>query len=411
MWQMLKDTFKEWTEDKVPRLSAALAFYTMLSIAPLLIITLKIVGLFLRKKENLDQTVTSYLSSVSSPQTADTFKQIIENIKQPTGAIATAVSIIILLFSASGVFGELQTSMNEVWEITPRPNRGIMATIKERFFSITLVLGVAFLLLVSLIISSVLTSLSHTMMPGASIISKIVELVVSIGVITCLFALLFKYLPDAVVRWKYVWIGAVVTAVLFTIGKWGLSIYLTKGTTASAFGAMGSLVALLIWVYYSSQIFFFGAELIQVHAAREGHPIRPDETAMRIEEAKHGGKEEKPQETWYPAVPARRELAVAPAYATASTGENGGGGAGSKLLMLAAGVAVGKFLLGSSDKGGKKLAVGTLVEPGFVTRRKHFENKEYVLRFRPPKFVARAADKVQRGYQEVKNRISEYIEK
>ncbi|HEV8291404.1 MAG TPA: YihY/virulence factor BrkB family protein [Tepidisphaeraceae bacterium] len=408
----MKDTFREWIEDKVPRLSAALAFYTMLSIAPLLIITVKIIGLFLRKKEHLDQMVINYLSSVSSPQTAETFNQILASTKSPgAGLLATTVSVIILLFSASGVFGELQTSMNEVWEIAPRPNRGLLATIKDRFFSITLVLGVAFLLLVSLIISSVLSSLSHSMMPSASIVSKIVEFVVSIGVITCLFALLFKYLPDAVVRWKYVWIGAAVTAVLFTIGKWGLSIYFTKGTTASAFGAMGSLVALLIWVYYSSQIFFFGAELIQVYAAQEGHPIRPDETAMRIDEAAtaQGKEKKKPQETWYPAVPARRELAVVPAYATTST-SNGGSSAGSKLLMLAAGVAVGKFLLSGGGKGGKKLNVAAIVEPGYVTRRKHFENKEYVFRFRPPKFVARAADQVRRGYKKVKNCISEYIE-
>src|SRR5882762_10840465 len=158
---------------------------------------------------------------------------------------------------------------------------------------------------------------------------------------------------------------------------------------------MGSLVALLIWVYYSSQIFFFGGELIQVYAEHEGHPIRPNERAMYIDEARPaaGKGREKPQETWYPAVPARRELAVAPTYATASAPN--GGGAGSKLLMLAAGVAVGKFLLGGGGKGGRKLAVGSIVEPGFVTRRKHFENKEYVFRFRPPRFVARAADQVQ----------------
>jgi hypothetical protein len=284
-----------------------------------------------------------------------------------------------------------------------------MATIKDRFFSLTLVLGVAFLLLVSLVINTVLSTLSKHLMPSQSILWQSVNFIVSLAIITCLFALIFKYLPDAVVRWKYVWIGAVVTSVLFTIGKWGLGIYLAHGTTASVFGAMGSLVALLIWVYYSSQIFFFGGELIQVYAAHEGHPIRPDEKAMSLQEAGHA-EEQKPQETWYPAVPARRELAVAPAYATASNG-NGGGSAGSKLLMLAAGVAVGKFLLSSTDKAGRKLKVAAIVEPGYVTRKKHFENKEYVFRFRPPKFVARAADQVQRGYKKVKNRISEYIEK
>jgi membrane protein len=414
MWQTIKDTFREWTEDKVPRLSAALAFYTMLSIAPLLIISFKIVSVVTRGR-GTKQQVQNYLASVSSPQAADTFKNILDQSQQPNmGVIATVVSLVILLFSASGVFGELQTSMNEVWEVAPRPNRGIWATIKERFFSMTLVLGVAFLLLVSLIVSTFLSTMSKRLMPGQSFIWQAINFIVSLAIVTGLFALIFKYLADAVVRWKYVWIGAAVTAVLFTIGKWALGIYLAKGTTASVFGAMGSLVALLIWVYYSSQIFFFGAELIQVYAAREGHPIRPDETAMPIEQAKTAsGKEQqqKPEETWYPAVPARRELAVAPAYATASSGNGGGSSAGSKLLMLAAGLAVGKFLLGGGGQGGKKLAVGTLVEPGFVTRRKHYQNKEYVVRFRPPRFVARAADSVQRGYERVKNRISEYIEK
>src|SRR5882672_4155456 len=158
MWQMLKDTFREWTEDKVPRLSAALAFYTMLSLAPLLIISFKIVSFIMRGK-GTEQQVENYLAGVSSPQAAETFRQILEKGQQPnSGLVATLVSIVILLFSASGVFGELQTSMNEVWEIAPRPNRGFMATIKDRFFSMTLVLGVAFLLLVSLIITTVIST-------------------------------------------------------------------------------------------------------------------------------------------------------------------------------------------------------------------------------------------------------------
>src|SRR5678816_692153 len=133
MWQTIKETFKEWTEDKVPRLSAALAFYTMLSIAPLLIIITKVVGMFLGSK-GLNENVEGYLSNISSPQFAETFHEILKNSQQPGGGvIATTVSVIVLLFSASGVFGELQTSMNEVWEIAPRPNRGFFATIKERF--------------------------------------------------------------------------------------------------------------------------------------------------------------------------------------------------------------------------------------------------------------------------------------
>jgi hypothetical protein len=263
---------------------------------------------------------------------------------------------------------------------------------------------------VSLIISTAISTMSNHLMPSQSLIWQAVNFIVSLAIITGLFALIFKYLPDAVVDWKYVWMGAVVTAVLFTIGKWGLGIYLANGTTASVFGAMGSLVALLIWVYYSSQIFFFGAELIQVYAARQGHPLKPDAKAMRIGEEQNlaTAGPQKPQEPWYPAVPARRELAMAPAYATAPS--HNGGGAGSKLLMLAAGVAVGKFLLGGGPQHGRKIRVDKLVEPGFVSRRKQFD-KEYVFRFHPPKFVAKAASKVQRGYQNVKNRIADYVEK
>ena len=421
MWQMLKDTFSEWTEDKVPRLSAALAFYTMLSLAPLLIILAKIISFVMNvvaNKKGGQDVVTNYITSVSSPQTAEAITQIFkQDAAQPSrGMLASIISLIILLISASGVFGELQTSMNEIFDVKPRPNRGIMATIKDRFFSMTLVLGVAFLLLVSLIVSTVLSSVSHKLMPSQSIIWQIVNFLVSISIITVLFALIFKYLPDVNVAWKPVWVGAITTGILFTIGKWGLGLYLSKASTVSAYGAMGSLVALLLWVYYSSQIVFFGAEQTQVYAKSIGVEITPSRSAIPIEESddKEKGKgkgEGATEQPWYPAVPARRELAVAPSYAAAS-GSNGGGGAGSKLLMLAAGVAVGKFILGGGGgKGGKKVKVAAMVEPGFVTRRKHYENKEYVLRFRAPKFVARAADSVQRGYERVKNRISEYIEK
>jgi len=385
MWQMLKDTFSEWTQDKVPRLSAALAFYTMLSLAPLLIILAKIISFVMNvvaNKQGGQDVVTNYITSVSSPQTAEAIGQIFkQDAAQPSrGMVASIISLVILLISASGVFGELQTSMNEIFDVKPRPNRGFMATIKDRFFSMTLVLGVAFLLLVSLIVSTVLSSVGHKLMPSQSIIWQIVNFVVSIAIITVLFALIFKYLPDVKVAWKPVWVGAIVTAILFTIGKWGLGLYLGKASTVSAYGMMGSLVALLLWVYYSSQIVFFGAELTQVYARSVGEEITPSRNAIPIEESddKEKGKgkgkaEAGGEQQWYPAVPVRRELAIGPEYATAGEQNGGGGGAGSKLLLLAAGVAVGKFLLGGGGgKGGRKVKVGAIVEPGYVTRRKHY---------------------------------------
>ncbi len=417
MLQTIKESGREFSEDKVPRLSAALAFYTMLSLAPLLIILLKIVSFFMRNKDGAQKAVTGYVTSVSSPQTAEAIAEIFkQDAAQPSrGTLATIVSLIILLLSASGVFGELQTSMNEIFDVKPRPNRGIMGMIKDRFFSMTLVLGVAFLLLVSLVVSAVLAGISHKLMPGASFLWQAVTFIVDIAIITTLIALIFKYLPDVRVAWKPVWVGAAITAVLFTIGKFGLGWYLGKGSTVSAYGAMGSLVALLLWVYYSSMIVFFGAELTQVYARQHGFEIIPKANAMPMDEeagkTAADAKGELKEEPWYPAVPVRRELAVAPSYATASGNGGGGGGTGSKILMLAAGVAVGKFLLGGGSKSGKKLAIGRIVEPGYVTRRHLYENKEYVLRVKPPLFLRRAADAVHRGYEKAKNRISEFVER
>ncbi len=410
MWQTIKQSFAEFSSDKVPRLSAALAFYTMLSLAPLMIILMKIVSLFMKDKAR--STVEHYVTSVSSEKTAQAIQAIFDqDAAQPSrGALASIVSLIILLVSASGVFGELQTSMNEIFDVQPRPNRGIMGTIKDRFFSMTLVLGVAFLLIVSLVISTILTGISHRLMPGASFLWQAVTFIVDIAIISALFALIFKYLPDIEIDWKPVWVGAIATAVLFTVGKFLLAWYLGKGSTVSAYGAMGSLVALLLWVYYSSMIVFFGAELTQAYAKQIGVEVRPSAKAMALREGSEDkSEEEKKEAEWYPAVPVRRELAVAQSATPVASGN--GGGAGSKILMLAAGVAVGKFLLGGGGQGGKKLAVGRIVEPGFVTRRHRFENKEYVLKFRPPRFMSRAADSVGRGYRKVKDRIAEYVDR
>jgi membrane protein len=207
--------------------------------------------------------------------------------RQGGSIVATIIGVVTLLFGASGVFGELQDSLNTIWEVQPKPGLGFFATLKKRFFSFAMVLGVGFLLLVSLVISAALAALGG-MLGGAqedqSLIWKAINFAISFGVTTLLFALIYKILPDAKVQWRDVWIGAVVTALLFSIGKAALGWYLARPTTTSSYGAAGSFVALLLWVYYSAQILFLGAEFTQVYAKMYGSKIQPDEDAVPVTE-------------------------------------------------------------------------------------------------------------------------------
>src|SRR5687768_9944613 len=291
-WEMTKQTFAEWSEDKAARLSAALAFYTMLSLGPLLILTLKIVSkLYVSKPEAGRAKIDALFGSISGGQTAGSGAQPVNLIdelikgagQQGEGVMASVISGLILLFSASGVFGELQNSMNTIWEVKPKAGRGIMGIIKDRFFSFTLVIGTAFLLLVSLVISAVLTALSERFLPGQGWLWQIVNVLVSLAVITGLFALMFKYLPDVIVGWRPVLVGAVITAILFTIGKQLLSWYFARGATG-AYGVFGSLVAILLWVYYTGQIVFLGAEFTQVYARATGERIITAPNAVSVRE-------------------------------------------------------------------------------------------------------------------------------
>jgi membrane protein len=281
---IIKQAGADWVEDKSTKLAAALAFYTMLSIAPLLIITIKIISRFLDEKMT-EQQITWYIQSNMGQKAAEALTPVIQQAKEPGGGlIATTVSVIILILSASGVFGELQDSLNTIWEVKPRPDRGIMATIKDRFFSFTLVLGVAFLMLVSLVVSTVIAGLAKHLGGSQSFFWEAVHFVISLVVVTGLFALILRYLPDVRTPWKPVLVGAAATAVLFTIGKFLLGWYLGRPATTSVWGALGSLVAMLLWVYYSAQILFFGAEFTQAYAKAIGCDMVPERNAVQITE-------------------------------------------------------------------------------------------------------------------------------
>ena len=282
MWQLLKTTWKEWNEDEASLLAAALAYYTAVSIAPLLVLVVVIVGFFLGQQAAQSQLITQ-LQSAMGKQGSQFLATILQNADQPKLASAAGIlSFLTLIWGSTNLFAQLQNSLNKIWNVKRKPGGGIWATIRSRLLSFTMVLGVAFMLLVSLVIGAILTTVvdfGHGLLPGADWIWEVVNFLVSFGVTTFLFAAIFKVLPDTDISWRDVWLGAVVTALLFTIGKYLLGLYLANA--GNAYGAVGSVVVFLLWVFYSAQILFMGAEFTQVYARLYGRGIRPDENAVR----------------------------------------------------------------------------------------------------------------------------------
>ena len=284
---LLKQTFSEWLDDKVPQLGAALAYYTVFSLAPLILLLLAIVGfLFRNDPAGAWQKVTEQMSYFLDKSAIDVVQGIAQKASQPNkGVLATVIGILLALFGASGVFGQLQDALNTIWGVKTKPGVGIMGFIRSRFLSFAMVAGVCFLLLVSLVLESLLKSFSHyvqAMLPGGIVIALVVYSTFDLAVVVLLFASIFKFLPDVKIQWRDVWIGAVMTAIFFAIGKWALGLYLGSGTAASAYGAASSLITLLLWIYYSSQILLFGAEFTQVYAARAGRAFVPDKYAVPV---------------------------------------------------------------------------------------------------------------------------------
>ena len=275
-WTLLKEAFEKWSADKAPRLGAALSYYTVFSLVPLLVLTISIAGLVFGT-EAAQQAIMTQIESLVGPQSAAAIKQMLEIAQRPSsGALASAIAVVTLLLGASGVFAQLQDALNTVWSVEPKAGRGLWGTIKDRLFSLMAVLGTGFLLLVSLVLSAALAAFGKMFqgrLPGHEGLLHLADLAISFGVITLLFAMMFKLLPDAKIAWRDVWIGAGLTSVLFTVGKFAIGMYLGKADVGSAYGAAGSLVILLVWVYYSSQILLYGAEFTSVYANRYGSRI------------------------------------------------------------------------------------------------------------------------------------------
>jgi len=285
---LLRQTFQEWLQDKAPQLGAALAYYTVFSLAPLILLLLAIVGaIFRHDPAGASNKITQQMSYFLDPSALQVVQSIAQSASQPgKSTIATIIGIALALFGASGVFGQLQDALNTIWGVKAKPSRGIWGFLRTRFLSFAMVAGICFLLLVSLAIEALLKGFSHyvqSVLPGGIAIALTVYLIFDFAVVVLLFAMIFKFLPDVEIQWRDVWIGAVMTAILFGIGKWLLGFYLGSGTAASAYGAASSLITLLLWVYYSSQILLFGAEFTQVYAARAGRAFKPSEYAVRVE--------------------------------------------------------------------------------------------------------------------------------
>jgi membrane protein len=288
---MLKESFKEWKEDDALQLGAALAYYTIFSIAPLLLIVIAVAGL-VWGREAAEGQIYRQFDNLVGAQGAAALQTMVGNAARQgdkTGILATVVAAVTALFGATGVFAQLQSALNRIWNVEPKPDRGILSFVMTRVISFGMILGIGFLLLVSLVVSAGLAAVNSYMsglIPGAESVFQVIHFVIAFGVVTLLFAMIYRFLPDVKIAWRDVWIGAAITALLFTIGKFAIGLYLGHSSAASVFGAAGSLVVVLLWIYYSTQILFFGAELTQVYARRYGSNIVPDEHAVRVREVK-----------------------------------------------------------------------------------------------------------------------------
>lgn len=288
IWRLIRSTFKAWGEDKAPRLAAALSYYTIFSLAPLLVVVIAITGFVIGSNGAIRSQILGQVQGLVGSQGAQIVDTLITNTSKPRQGIpATVIGVVTMILGATGVFGQLQDSLNTIWKVAPRKTRTIWSMMRDRAMTFAMVVGLAFLLLVSLVITTALSVISRYfagLLGGATFITQLLNYVVSIAVITFIFGAVFKVLPDVKIKWNDVWVGALVTAILFIAGQFLISLYLGSAAASTTYGAAGSLVILLLWVYYSAQILFMGAEFTKVYADFRGENIVPSENARPITE-------------------------------------------------------------------------------------------------------------------------------
>jgi len=285
IFALVKQTTTEWFDQDLSRMGGALAYYTLFAIAPLFVIVLAIAG-FWFGEEAARRELFSQVSGLVGNEGGEAIQALVSAANKPkTGAWATVIAVATLLVGATSVFVQLQDSLNSVWGVRRLPGRGLRNFVKDRLLSFAIVVGIGFILLVSLVLSAGLSALGKFMsgmLPAQESIWQGINFVISFGVITLLFAMIFKVLPDVKIAWRDVWIGAGITALLFNLGKFLLGIYLGRSSVASAYGAAGSLIIVLLWVYYSSQILFFGAKFTQIYANKFGSRFEPAAGAQAV---------------------------------------------------------------------------------------------------------------------------------
>ena len=285
-WSMIKQTASQWMSDNAMRLSASLALYTVLSLAPLLVISMEIVSVvYAHSSDESKSMIFDQLSSLMGSQVGAAVHETLQKASlHGNGKVATVISFVILFFSATGVFIELQDAMNVIWGVKPKPNMGLWNFVRNRLLSMAMVLGTGFILLVSMMISTFLTAGAHKLIGNSTWITYVLDAILSLCVISLLFAAIFKFLPDVKLSWRHVWVGAILTAVLFTVGKWAMAIYFDKAVPQSAYGAVGAPIVILIWVYYSAFILYFGAEFTKVWSMCHAGKVEPMDIAVPVTE-------------------------------------------------------------------------------------------------------------------------------
>lgn len=285
-FRVVKSAVRLWMDHDAGTYAGALAFFTLFSIAPVVILAVQVIGVVLSTDTAMAE-VMKQLTATVGPDAARAVREAVAHTRiEQSGILPTVVGVGAMVIGATTVFGQMQLSLNNLWDLVPRPSRNsIVALIKSRLTSLTVVLAIGFVLLVSLLLSVVLQAVmvfARDWLPFPGSLAVALENLVTVAVVTLLFATIFKVMPDARLRWKDVFSGALVTAVLFAIGRFLIALYLSHTATASTYGAAGSLVLLLLWVYYSSLILLFGAAFTRAHCEARGIPVRPKATAVRV---------------------------------------------------------------------------------------------------------------------------------
>lgn len=287
-WTLLKEAFTGFRDYRITKLSGSLAYSTVFSMGPLLVVIISLCGLFL-KREAIEGEIQGVLQQFMGSDTASQLQDVIRNASLGNkSTIALIIGIITLFIGATAIFSEIQSSVNYIWGLKPKPERGLRKFIRDRFLSFSVIIGLGFLLLVSLVVSGVVEAVISRLRllypDTAVVIFYIINFIFSVGLSVLIFAVIFKVLPDAKIRWKDVFVGALVTALLFLLGKFGISLYISNSKVGSTYGAAGSLVILLVWVYYSSIILYLGANFTKAYALKYGKAIVATEYAIPTKE-------------------------------------------------------------------------------------------------------------------------------